>query len=681
MGTFELKCGARFMYDGCLQEIVRRLPNNCIRLAEVASGAERSVAEGVLMQAACDGTLAFAPVQAGSTAAGRGGAASAAGLDWGDYPPHLRAIAEYRHAVILPLLGSRCSGGAIRARIGEVRAQWAGEGRDPAARTLLRTLSPASVYRWRHRYIASGNDIRALIPRTTERGGKGQRRLGAEEVEAIIGQVLRDGVTRNPYLPIKRLREEVGKRIEAWNAARPGEPPLRVPSWATIQRRVAALPPEAVLAAREGKRAARRQLRQVGEAAEPARPLERVEIDHLVIPVVAIDERDNLPLGLPVLTYALDVATRYPLGYYLGFEPFSYYAVMECLYHAIRPKDPVVGARHGCAHEWLAYGVPRELFTDNGREFKGHDLRDACRQLDTHLRHVPVRTPEFKGTIERHFQRLARDLFSELPGAVFEGLRRRCGYDAIQNACLALGDLDRLLYRWIVDVYAHEPHAGLGGDTPAGRWQALASNPFNAIRRAPGSAEDLQILLSRTATRTVQRYGLDFKALRYNCQELGALRGQQVKLKYHPGDLSAVYVLDAAAEQYLTVPALARQYTRGLTLWTHTLLRERALAARGRVDLAGLRQAREEFEQVIAAARDRKRLNARLARARTGGGPAAGPRDDHGSALPLLPDTPPAAAPARRDALEAKLARQTTAAPGWKFGAPAPQPPAGEGGS
>ena len=219
-----------------------------------------------------------------------------------------------------------------------------------------------------------------------------------------------------------------------------------------MQRRVAALPPPDVLAARDGKRAARRQLRQVGEAPEPERPLERVEIDHLVIPVIVIDERDNLPLGLPVLTYALDVATRYPLGYYLGFEPFSYYAVMECLHHAIRPKDAAAGRQHGCAHDWLAYGVPRELFTDNGREFKGHDLRDACRQLNIQLRHTPVRTPEFKGTIERHFQRLERDLFSELPGAVFAGLRRRSGDDAIQNACLALGDLDRLLYRWIVDV-------------------------------------------------------------------------------------------------------------------------------------------------------------------------------------------------------------------------------------
>jgi putative transposase len=365
MGTFELKCGTRFTYDGYLQEIVRRLPNNCICLAQVASGVEWSVAEDVLMQAACDGTLTLATT-VGGTAAGAAPPRPAAGLDWADYPPHLRAIAEYRHMVILPLLGGRCSAGAVRARIGEVRAQWAGEGCGPAARTLLRTLSPASVYRWRRRYTASGNDIRALIPRTAERGGKGQRRLGAEEVEAIIGEVLRDGFTRNPYLPIKRLREEVGKRIVARNAARPGESPLRIPSWATIQRRVAALPPETVLAAKEGRRAARRQVRQVGEAAEPARPLERVEIDHLVIPVIAIDEHDNLPLGLPVLTYALDVATRYPLGYYLGFEPFSYYAVMECLYHAIRPKDAAVGACHGCAHAWLAYGVPRELFTDNG---------------------------------------------------------------------------------------------------------------------------------------------------------------------------------------------------------------------------------------------------------------------------------------------------------------------------
>jgi putative transposase len=62
-------------------------------------------------------------------------------------------------------------------------------------------------------------------------------------------------------------------------------------------------------------------------------------------------------LGRLTLTYCLDTATRYPLGYYLGFEPPSYLTAMECLHHAIRPKEDV-RQLHGAAHAWLAYGIP-----------------------------------------------------------------------------------------------------------------------------------------------------------------------------------------------------------------------------------------------------------------------------------------------------------------------------------
>ena len=133
-------------------------------------------------------------------------------------------------------------------------------------------------------------------------------------------------------------------------------------------------------------------------------------------------------------------------------------------------------------------------------------------------------------------------------------------------------------------------------------------------------------------------------------------------------------MLDPAGGRYITVPALAQQYTQGLTLWTHNLFREQALADRGAVDLAGLRRAREEFEHVITEARNRKRLNVRVARGRTGGAPAGSLAQAPGGAVPVgaAPAGPaPAAAPARRAALEARLAGQTTEAPGWKFGAPA----------
>ena len=127
-----------------------------------------------------------------------------------------------------------------------------------------------------------------------------------------------------------------------------------------------------------------------------------MEIDHTRSDLVVIDDRDNLPLGRLTLTYCLDTATRYPLGYYLGFEPPSYLTVMECLHHAILPKGDV-RAQYGTEHDWQAYGIPATLVIDNGKEFIGRDLEDACCLLGTVLQYTPVLTPQFKAGIERMF--------------------------------------------------------------------------------------------------------------------------------------------------------------------------------------------------------------------------------------------------------------------------------------
>jgi putative transposase len=124
--------------------------------------------------------------------------------------------------------------------------------------------------------------------------------------------------------------------------------------------------------------------------------LEQVEIDHTKADLIVIDETDHLPLGRFTLTYCLDLCTRYPLGFYLGFEPPGYYPIMECLYHAIAPKDNYP-ERFGTAHPWLACGVPSVLKVDNGKDFISQSLDDACLSLGIVLNRGPVRTPEFNG--------------------------------------------------------------------------------------------------------------------------------------------------------------------------------------------------------------------------------------------------------------------------------------------
>jgi putative transposase len=382
------------------------------------------------------------------------------------------------------------------------------------------------------------------------------------------------------------------------------------------------MPYDTKFAAKHGKRAARRELSQYGQSEPPTSPLERVEIDHTRADFIIVDDDDLLPLGRPTFTIALDSYTRYPLGRYMGFEAASYYAVMECLYHAILPKEDVK-ERHGTKHEWAAYGVPGTLVTDNGREFIGIDLDDACLLLGIILQRTPVRQPHFKGRVERFMRTTNTGLFHKIPGTTFSNPRQRGDYDSVEQACITQKDADGLLYTFLLDIYAERYHRGLH-DVPARYWETKTQS---FLPRVPASAKELTILLSRTTTRVVQHYGIEFEGLKYNCDELAyvrtTLKNEPAKIKYHPGDLTHIYVripdATVAEDDYIEVPALDEQYVQGLSLWKHRIIKANARAnTEGKVDFAALGEAKRRLQDTFDRAMSAKKTNRRAARYKTG---------------------------------------------------------------
>ena len=133
--------------------------------------------------------------------------------------------------------------------------------------------------------------------------------------------------------------------------------------------------------------------------------------------------------------------------------------------------------------------------------------------------------------------------------------------------------------------------------------------------RVPPSAEDLSILLGRVTHRVIQHYGVQFCSLRYNSSELALLRtrlkGEKAKIKYHPADLSRLYIYDPFDNQYISVPALDQEYTQGLSLWKHRIIRRVARSEYDAVDLVALGRAKRKIQEIVEAGRSRKRLSSR----------------------------------------------------------------------
>ena len=264
------------------------------------------------------------------------------------------------------------------------------------------------------------------------------------------------------------------------------------------------------------------------------------------------------------------------------------------------------------------------LSIDNAKEFTGRDLSDACLSLGIILQRTPVRTPHFKAEIERGLGTIETALFHTMPGTTFSNPQERGDYNSLDEACVYLSDVEKIFHTFIVDVYAETFHDGIEA-IPARRWEAALQAGF--LPTLPDSIADLQVLLGRVAYHNIWHYGIDFEKIRYNCDDLliprTKLKGQKVKIKYHPGDLSKIYVFDPFDERYITVPALDQEYTQGLSLWKHRVIRNFALREQDKPDLVALGQAKRRIREIVEAGRERKRIGTRttIARWETSGKP------------------------------------------------------------
>ena len=611
MTIHRFSLGRRIFWQGYPYVIKRVLiPEQRVNLEHLETGALLLVDLSELTSAFFSGALWFVPSASATVPV------PPAALDLASFPEDVVQVARWRWQVIQPLLAlspEQLTEAMVIDRVRAVQASML-----ETTTKLSQKVSRASVYRWLKAYRGSGGDLRILLPELAARGGQGKSRL-KPAVDALVQSVLQENCFRAEPIGIDDLHALVAARLEAENRLRPKDQPLILPSRSTIVRRVATLDLEDRLIAQRGRRTTQRQFRQAEQMQYPQLPYERVEIDHTHCDVIVIDAQDNLPLGRPTLTFCLDLATRYPLGFYLGFEPPSYFTVMECLYHAICPKDHA-REQYGLEHDWLAHGIPDTLVVDNGKEFIGQDLSDACALLGIVLQQCPVMTPELKAGIERHLGSLNSGIFHTLPGTTFSNVFSRGEYDSVHQACISLAELEKALAIFLVDIYAERRHRGLAG-VPARRWERAVNGPF--LPRLPASRDELAILLGRVEWRVLHPYGIEFECLRYNAAHLGELRvrldGEKVKLKYHPGDLSRIYVFDPFEKRYHELPALDQDYTQGLSFWKHRMIRRLAAQEAQTVDLAALGRARQKIQDMVDQARSRKRTGTRSKVARWDG--------------------------------------------------------------
>lgn len=172
--------------------------------------------------------------------------------------------------------------------------------------------------------------------------------------------------------------------------------------------------------------------------------------------------------------------------------------------------------------EWPCFGWPERLLADNGREFHSNSLRDAMANLGVLVEYAGSRDPNDKPFVERFLRTFNYTFIHKLPGTTLSNVHQRIGIQAEKEACLTLGELDRMIHVWICSVYHVRPHRGLDGRTPIDVW-VTGAKAFPPQLKMDRDALDIE--LSQSDRRDLHHYGVEINSFVYASQRLATLRG------------------------------------------------------------------------------------------------------------------------------------------------------------
>lgn len=436
---------------------------------------------------------------------------------------------------------------ALEMRVGH-------EAADDAARAL--GLSRRQVYALIRRARQGAGLVTDLVPGRSG-GGKGMGRL-PEPIERIIRDLLQKRFLTKQKRTLTALHREVAQACKAQK--------LRVPARNTVALRIANLDPLKTACRREGQDASRSLQGAGGVPPAVTAPLEQVQIDHTVIDLIIVDERDRQPIGRPYLTIAIDVFTRCVLGMVVALDVPSAVSVGLCLVHVACDKRPWLEGLD-VEMDWPMSGKPMLLYLDNAAEFKSEALRRGCEQHGIRLDYRPLGQPHYGGIVERIIGTAMQMIHDELPGTTFSNPGARGEYASEKMAALTLRELERWL-ALAVGAYHGSVHGGLL-QPPAVRWvEAVARAGVPAVvTRATAFLVDFLPIIRRTLTRT----GFVIDHIHYYADALKPWIARRDRLpafliRRDPRDISRVWVLEPEGQHYLEIPYRTLSHP-AVTLW------------------------------------------------------------------------------------------------------------------
>lgn len=459
--------------------------------------------------------------------------------------------------------------------------------------------SPASLYNW----IRIAEEGESLSRK--ERKDKGKTWFG-DVVEALIAETF-DELTALDR-SAKKIWENVKEKIENANAVAQAvfekeEPdastnppkPLRKPSLKTVKNRLRPISARKKIERERGQQAAQQLYDPIlGSLPNADFPLAVVQIDHVLLDIMLVDDVTRKPIRRPWLTIALDVCSRMVTGYDYSLDPPGEMATGICIARSILPKEGLLKAL-GSTGEWPVWGKPTAIHGDNA--FRLRMLKKFCQDVRNQIDLIwrPVRNPRFGG----HVERLARTLGEKihfLPGTTLKDLKARGIYDSEAKATFTVSEFEQWLVERIL-LYHAERHSALGMSPMAcykrGVLKGTATRPPTGLQSRivdEAAQRRLELDLMPYKDRTVQRYGVLIDNIHYwhDClrrwinsedPEHPKLKRKFIFRRFKRG-LRSVWFLDPELDEYFEIPTKNPSFPE-MSIWELQAIKADAKAENG----------------------------------------------------------------------------------------------------
>ncbi|PZO81637.1 MAG: integrase [Mesorhizobium amorphae] len=209
----------------------------------------------------------------------------------------------------------------------------------------------------------------------------------------------------------------------------------------------------------------------------------------------------------------------------------------------------------------IAWGVPDTISTDNGSDFVARDTQRLFASLDITPDVCTAYSPEQKGHVERSIKTFQHDCCTTLPGYVGHNVADRKAIEGRKSFAARMGETEAATFdvsltasemqtkidEWATLRYAHKPHAGLHGVSPAN----AALQADHVVRRVDKRALDILVMAvaGGGGLRTVTKRGIRIDHDHYLAPSV--LPGTLVLVRQDPLDLGLAYLFEPDGGAFL----------------------------------------------------------------------------------------------------------------------------------